>query len=117
MKILIVDDNQELASLLHVMLEEEGFEVKSAKDGREGYCVYLQFKPDWVITDLQMPGENGLELVGHIRKHNPEVRAIYMSGDPSRFRLPLEEEKRRYHASFLEKPFSKVELMGLLVQF
>lgn len=100
-----------------MMLEEEGYEVKSARDGREGFSVYLQFKPDWVITDIHMPGENGLELIGHIRKHNPKVRAIYMSGDPSRFLLPLEEEKNRYHARFLEKPFSKIELMRLLSQF
>ncbi len=112
MRILIVDDNEELAFMVQMMLEHEGFEVKSAKDGQGGYLAYLEFKPDLVITDIQMPGETGLELMGHIRTHNPRVRTIYMSGDLDSFWSPLEEEKRRYPVRLLEKPFSKMELMG-----
>jgi CheY-like chemotaxis protein len=114
MRILIVDDNQELASAIEMMLEAEGYEIRLAKDGQDGYWAYLQFKPDLVLTDIHMPGENGLELMGHIRAHNPTVRAIYMSGDIDSFLSPLEEEKKRYPVSYLEKPFSRVELMGLV---
>ncbi|RPJ05151.1 MAG: response regulator [Deltaproteobacteria bacterium] len=114
MRILIVDDNQELASALQMMLEDEGFEVRSAKDGHDGYWAYLDFNPDLILTDIQMPGENGLELMEHIRAHNPMVRTIYMSGDLDSFWSPLEEETKRYPVSLLEKPFSKGELMGLL---
>jgi CheY-like chemotaxis protein len=114
MRILIVDDNEELAFTLQFMLEDEGYEVRSAKDGQDGYWAYLEFKPDLVITDIQMPGENGLELMDHIRTLNPRVKAIYMSGDLDSYLSPLEEEKKRYPVSLLEKPFSKVELMGLL---
>ncbi len=85
MKILIVDDNEDLAFTLQMMLEDEGYEVRSAKDGQDGYWAYLEFKPDLVITDIQMPGENGLELMEHIRTHNPMVRTIYMSGDLDSF--------------------------------
>jgi len=114
MKILIVDDNQGFAFTLQLMLEDEGYEVRSAKDGQDGYWAYLEFKPDLVITDIQMPGENGLELMEHIRTLNPRVRTIYMSGDLGSYLSPLEEEKKRYPVSLLEKPFSKVALMGLL---
>ena len=114
MKILVVDDNEDLAFTLRMVLEEEGFDVISAKDSQDGYLIYLEFKPDIVITDIQMPGENGLELMDHIRKHNPMVRTIYMSGDLDSYLSPLEEEKKRYPVGLLEKPFSKVELMGLL---
>ena len=114
MKILVVDDNEELAFTVQMILEDEGFEVISARDSQDGYSTFLEFKPDLVITDIQMPGENGLELMEHIRKHNPMVRTIYMSGDLESFLPPLEEEKKRYPVSLLEKPFSKVELMGLL---
>ena len=114
MKILIVDDNQELAWAIQLMLENEGFEVRSAKDGQDGYWAFLEFKPDLVITDIQMPGGNGLELMEDIRTLNPTVRTIYMSGDLNSFWSPLEEEKKRYPVSLLEKPFSKGELMGLV---
>jgi len=114
MKILIVDDNQELAWAIQLMLENEGFEVRSAKDGQDGYWAFLEFKPDLVITDIQMPGGNGLELMEDIRTLNPTVRTIYMSGDLNSFWSPLEEEKKRYPVSLLEKPFSKGELMKLV---
>jgi DNA-binding NtrC family response regulator len=114
MRILIVDDNQELASAIEMMLEDEGHQVRSAKDGEDGYWAYLEFKPDLVITDIHMPGENGLQLMGHIRALNPAVRTIYMSGDLESYLSPLEEEKKRYPVGFLEKPFSRVDLMGLL---
>ncbi|OGP93162.1 MAG: hypothetical protein A2156_08390 [Deltaproteobacteria bacterium RBG_16_48_10] len=114
MKILIVDDNQELAWAIRIMLEDEGYEARSARDGQDGYWAFLEFKPDLVITDIHMPGENGLEFMEHIRTHNPMVRTIYMSGDLDSFWSPLEEEKKRYPVSLLEKPFSKGELMGLL---
>ncbi len=114
MKVLIVDDNELLASAIQLMLEGEGFDVTLAKDGNEGYQAYLDFKPDLVLTDIQMPGENGLELMQHIRTHNPAVRTIYMSGDLDRYLFPLEEEKRKYPVNLLEKPFSRRDLVSLL---
>jgi DNA-binding response OmpR family regulator len=116
MRILIVDDNQELAWAIQIMLEDEGFEVRSATDGQDGYWAFLEFKPDLVITDIQMPGESGLELMEHIRTLNPMAKTIYMSADLSSFWSPLEEEKKRYPVCLLEKPFSKGELMGLVSQ-
>ena len=63
-----------------------------------------------------MPGENGLELMEHIRTHNPMVRTIYMSGDLYDFLSSIEEEKKRYPVCYLEKPFTRVELMGLVLE-
>jgi len=116
MKVLVVDDNLDLASVIKWMLEDEGYEVRSAKDGQDGYSTYLLFHPDLVLTDIQMPGKNGLELMEFIRGINPTVRTIYMSGDLNRYWSPLEEEKKKYHVGVLEKPFSKEELMSLLSQ-
>ena len=106
MKVLVVDDNQLLASTIQMVLEGEGLEVMSAKDGIDGYSTYLDFLPDVVITDIQMPGKNGLEMMDCIRAHNPMIKTIYISGNISSFRPSLEEEKKRYPVSFFEKPFS-----------
>jgi CheY-like chemotaxis protein len=114
MKILIVDDNQDLAFLIKCMLEDEGYEVRSAENGKDGYSTYLLFNPDLVLTDIQMPEKNGLELIREIRCQNPEIKTIYMSGDLSPYWTPLEEEKEKHHAGILEKPFSKHELISLL---
>jgi len=61
-----------------------------------------------------MPGKNGLEMVWDIRNHDPWIKTIYMSADLNRFRSLLEDEKEEYQASFLTKPFSRFELLGLL---
>ncbi len=114
MKVLIVDDSQEISSIVKMILEDEGFEIRSATDGEEGLRIFVEFQPDLIITDIQMPGENGIEFVRNIRRLNPLVRTIYMSADFCSFRMPLEEEKEKYSAGLLEKPFSKDELMGLV---
>ncbi len=114
MRILIVDDSQEFVSTVQIILENEGFEVRSARDSQDGYWAFVEFKPDLVITDIQMPGGNGLELMELIRALKATVRTIYMSADFSSFWSPLEEEKKRYPVGLLEKPFSKGELMGLV---
>ena len=116
MKILIVEDNQPLAILLKTILEDEGYVVSLAKDGKEGYSAFLLFKPDLILTDIQMPEQNGLELMERIRWQDPKVRTIYMSGDLSRYWSPLEEEKNKYKVGILEKPFSKDQLISLLPQ-
>ena len=105
MKVLIVDDNQDIAFIVKMILEDEGFEIRSAIDGEEGFRVFLEFKPDLIITDIQMPGENGIELMKHIRQLNPLVRNIYMSGDLCSFRPLLEEEKGKFLSVFWKNLF------------
>ena len=106
MKVLVVDDNELIADVIQQILEQQGVEVRSAKDGVDGYEAYLLFEPDMVITDIQMPRENGLEMMGHIRNHNPMIKTIYMSGNINSYQSRLKEENRKYQASFFEKPFS-----------
>lgn len=100
-----------------MMLEEEGYEVQFAGNGLEGYANYLLFRPEVVITDLHMPKANGMELMKNIRKQDPGVKTIYMSGDMRPFFPLLDEEKSRYPVSLLPKPFSKEELLNLLAKF
>jgi DNA-binding NtrC family response regulator len=116
MKILIVDDDEGLAAALKQMIESESYKVNTARDAEEGYLSYLLFRPDMVITDIQMPMKNGFELVRNIRIHDPAIRTIYMSGNGSLFWSLIEEEKRTYRARFLEKPFSRSQLIELIAE-
>ncbi len=116
-RILIVDDNLGLAFILQMILEGQGYEVRTAKDGREGYFTYLFFRPDLIISDVQMPGTSGLELVRQIRGHDPNIKTIYMSADLSALRSLPKEEKEKQSVKFLEKPFSKAELIRLISEY
>jgi CheY-like chemotaxis protein len=114
MKVLVVDDNKELADLIQDVLEGKGMEVMSAGNGIEGYAGYLLFRPELVITDIQMPGGTGFEMMQHIRAHDPMIRTVYMSGNIDSYLLSLEREKKSYPVAILRKPFSLKSLMKLV---
>ena len=116
-KILVVEDDQGLAHILKAMLENEAHEVRLARDGQDGFLAYLVFGADVVITDIQMPERNGLELMKLIRAYDPGVNTIYISCDLNRYDSLLEDERVRYRACLLQKPFFKGELLRLLSQF
>jgi len=118
MKVLIVDDDEALTDLIKEMIARMGiYCVKTAANGAEGYEVFFHFKPDIILTDIQMPVKNGIEMVKDIRNHNPGIKTIYMSGNMSLFRTRLEEEKTKYKASLIEKPFSCSRLTGLFHEY
>jgi CheY-like chemotaxis protein len=110
-RVLIVEDDEGLASIIQAMLESEGYKVTITSDGQRGYVMYLLFRPDLIITDIQMPVQNGLDFMKHVRKHSPEVRAIYMSGAMDQFSPLLEEEKKRHDIGLLLKPFTRMQLL------
>ena len=67
-KVLVVDDEPDLVSLLQEWLEEDGHEVHSATDGAEALRLFFKHKPALSITDLRMPEKNGFQLISRIRE-------------------------------------------------
>jgi len=66
-KILVVEDNLDMRELVHLYLTREGFLVVTASDGREGLYLATAEQPDLIITDINMPGLDGLEMVKQLR--------------------------------------------------
>lgn len=69
-KVLIVEDEGNIAELLKIYLEKEGFEVKVASDGGEGVTQFQQFQPDLVLLDIMLPVINGWTVLGKIREQS-----------------------------------------------
>ena len=67
-KVLLVDDEPDLLSLLRDWLEEDGYEVFSTTDGGEALRLFFQHRPALSITDLRMPGMDGFQLITRIRE-------------------------------------------------
>jgi CheY-like chemotaxis protein/anti-sigma regulatory factor (Ser/Thr protein kinase) len=83
-KILVVDDSPVDRHLVGSLLSRgRGLEVIYATNGREGLEAVLRDRPDLVLTDLQMPGPDGLELVGQLRASAPLTPVILMTGQGS----------------------------------
>ena len=83
-RILVVEDEFGLQEILRDIFLMEGYNVKIAVNGDDGYEAYRQFEPDLVFTDVVMPQMNGLELVKEIRKTNPQIRSIPVASLESR---------------------------------
>jgi len=62
-KILVIDDEAKMRRILQLLLEKTGYEVVTAKDGREGIEAWLKWQPDVVLTDLKMPEMDGMEVL------------------------------------------------------
>ena len=115
-KVLVVEDEFGLQEIFRDILYMEGYEVKVAVDGVDGYEVYCKFKPDLVFTDVVMPNMSGLELVRKIRETEPDIKVIYVSGffGIKRLKDQLDEDISVYGYPTLAKPFKTSEMLGLV---
>ncbi len=86
MKILIVDDSAFARQFIKKVIMENcpGVECVFAASGEEGYEVFLAEKPDFVVTDLLMPGIGGQAMIRQIRQKDPQSRIIVVSSDVQR---------------------------------
>ena len=81
-RILVVDDDESIRFLLRAVLERQGYEVIEAENGYEGLLCYHAEPTDLVITDLEMPVMNGLQLLLALQHAVPPAVVIAISGNP-----------------------------------
>ncbi len=79
-KILVMDDEAAIRSMLKKLLEREGYFVITASEGKEGMDLFNKESMDLVVTDLIMPEKEGIEVIMELRKKYPDVPVIAMSG-------------------------------------
>ena len=82
-KILVIDDDISLRRVLEYNLQEEGYEVQAAASGEEGLYLFGQAQPSLVITDMKMPGMDGVMVLKSIKERSPETLVIIKIGRAS----------------------------------
>lgn len=102
-KILIVDDNHDLADGLGMVLEDEGYQVTLAYNGTDAIKIFDSSHFDLVFIDIKLPDMNGIELFQYIHKNNPEVETIMMTG--FRIEQVLTEVIENGDVKVLREPF------------
>ncbi len=80
MRILVIDDDEQMRVLLRQVMEWSGFSVNDAENGRKGMQIQRRQPADLVITDLIMPEQEGLETISLLKKEFPEVKIVAISG-------------------------------------
>lgn len=79
-KILIIDDEKPVRDVLNIALIEEGYEPYQASDGENGFELCKTSKPDIVLTDVMMPGIDGIEVTKRIKAQRDDIDVVVMSG-------------------------------------
>ena len=111
-KILIVDDNVEYLEVLYEYLVGCGYDVSQSSNGKDALNKFSDYRPDIVVTDIVMPGTDGIELLLKLREINPEVKIIVMSGgNKGHGKTYLHLAKELGANSILNKPFKLAELL------
>ncbi len=111
-RILIVEDDSSCIEVLSSMLEREGHEAVSSNSAREALGMITKNPPDLVITDILMPGLDGIELITQAKKRQPNIRCIAISGGGRAPKeLLLRAAKQLGAIESLQKPFEHRDLM------
>lgn len=110
--ILIIDDEKPIRLMLRKLLESQGYTVTDASDGTEGLKRYQEHPADLIITDIIMPDKEGIETIIALKKQNPDIKIIAMSGGgknkPDRY---LQTAKLLGAKETFEKPIRKEKLL------
>jgi two-component system response regulator TrcR len=108
-KVLLVEDENVLASIIKEALETRDFLITIAGNGVEGWALFHEIKPDLCVIDVMMPRKDGFSLVQDIRKIDEQVPIIFLTA-----KTQMEDVLKGFEVGaddFMKKPFSMEELV------
>src|SRR5512138_74450 len=111
-RVLVIDDEPAMTEWLKILLEHEGYEVRTALIGARGEELFRTWRPDAVVTDMMLPDVDGIELVRKFKQLDPEAEVIVVTGQGN---IPRSVEAVKAGAfDFLEKPIDAERLIDKL---
>ena len=111
--VLIVDDEEAIRRLIRNTLEQAGYHVYEAADGKEGLSRYRQAPTDLVIMDILMPDQDGLESILTLRREFPKARIMAITGGSDMIGILnfLDVARMLGACRTLQKPFEMQQLL------
>jgi len=112
-RIVVIDDDEQIRETVRRVLESRGHSVEDADQGAGGIAYVAQRAPDLVITDIFMPGQDGIEVLLELRKAFPKLKVIAMSGGDGHGLLNVLEDAELLGADrTIPKPFTPKQLIA-----
>jgi len=110
--VLVIDDEAPIRALVRQILEAAGYEVSEAAEGAAGIKLLRTLPITLLITDILMPGQEGIQTIMEVRQHFPRVKMLAISGGSKKLPMDLMPEARAFGAhGTLAKPFTRQELL------
>ncbi|CAM2859690.1 response regulator transcription factor [Salinicoccus roseus] len=109
-KILVVDDEPSIVTLMKFNLEKAGYEVITAEDGRQGLDLSLTEKPDLIVLDLMLPGMDGMDVCKTLRQEKVDTPILMLTAKDEEFDKILGLELGA--DDYMTKPFSPREVVA-----
>jgi len=101
-QILLVDDEPGILKVLGISLADRGYRVLTAENGEEALKIFRDARPDLVLTDIKMPGMDGIELLKRMKQESPDAEVIMITGHGD---MELAVQSLKHEASdFITKP-------------
>ncbi len=114
MRILVVDDEPRICHLIEELLKLEGYQIDVSFSGIEALQMIRSFNYHLLLTDLEMPGVDGLELARKAKKQDPEIRVIMVAGNTA---IDTTVQSLRHGVDiYITKPFNIFELKKAVKQ-
>jgi CheY-like chemotaxis protein len=108
-QILVVEDDPESCEIMGEVLRDAGYSIDLAHDGYEALEMAARRRPDVVVTDVQMPRLDGLELTHRLHQFDPQLAVVFTTGGPTKDLLTASES---YGGSTcLQKPMKPDDLL------
>ena len=108
-KVLIVDDETSILDTLRILLKRDGYEVHTAVGGQQGLDALREVQPDFVLTDIRMPGVSGIDVLNAAREMDPTLPVILMTAQASLQSAIQAVNQGAFH--YVQKPFSNDEML------
>jgi DNA-binding response OmpR family regulator len=113
-RILVVDDEPEICHLIEQVLKREGYQVDVSFSGIEALQMIKSFNYHLLLTDLEMPEVDGIELTRKAKKQHPEIRVIMVTGN-AKVDAAIRSLRHRIDG-YIKKPFKISELRKVVRQ-
>lgn len=116
-RLLIVDDDEGIVSVIRLVARQLGMDVRALDDPQQVGKVFMEYRPDIVVIDMIMPKKDGIDILNEILSTGVPTKVVVTSGFGNSY-LRLAQGVARFHGTeplaVLKKPFRRAELVALL---